>query len=150
VPSGPAPAGLVWDLDPRRIRQALDNLVDNALRFAPPGTEVVLTAWKEKAALVVTVADSGPGFPAEFLPHAFERFRRPDASRSRGEGGAGLGLAIVAAIAAAHGGSASAANRPEGGAVVTLRLPPRWQAGRVLDAGLMGATAPPQAGIATP
>ena len=120
-----APAGLVWDLDPRRVRQALDNLVDNALRFAPSGTEVVLAARQEDAALVVTVADAGPGFPAEYLPHAFERFRRPDASRSRDQGGAGLGLSIVAAIAAAHGGAAVAANRPEGGAMVTLRLPTR-------------------------
>jgi signal transduction histidine kinase len=122
-----APSGLMWDLDSRRIRQALDNLVDNALRFAPSGTEVVLAAWQEEASLVVTVADAGPGFPADYLPHAFERFRRPDASRSRSEGGAGLGLSIVAAIAAAHGGSASAANRLEGGAVVTLRLPSRRQ-----------------------
>jgi signal transduction histidine kinase len=117
------PEGLTWDLDPDRIRQAVDNLLDNGLRFAPPGTNVVLAARIDGADLVLGVEDAGPGFPVDFLPHAFERFRRPDASRSRGDGGAGLGLAIVAAIAAAHGGSAAAANRPEGGASVVLRLP---------------------------
>ena len=73
--------------------------------------------------LVIEVADSGPGFPAEFLPHAFERFARPDSSRARGAGGAGLGLAIVDAIAQAHGGTATAHNRPDGGALVALALP---------------------------
>lgn len=118
-----APVGLTWELDPRWVRQAIDNLVDNALRFAPPGTEVVLAARPEEADLVLSVADGGPGFPPEYVPHAFERFRRPDALRSRGDGGAGLGLAIVSAIATAHGGSATAGNRPGGGAVVTIRLP---------------------------
>jgi signal transduction histidine kinase len=57
------------------------------------------------------------------LPHAFERFRRPDSGRSRDDGGAGLGLAIVQAIVIAHGGTATASNRPEGGAVIRLHLP---------------------------
>ena len=68
-------------------------------------------------------AITGPGFPADFLPHAFERFRRPDSGRARSDGGAGLGLAIVSAIARAHGGRALAGQRPGGGAVVTLELP---------------------------
>jgi signal transduction histidine kinase len=69
------------------------------------------------------VHDNGPGFPDAFLPHAFERFRRPDTGRSRDDGGAGLGLAIVAAICAAHGGRAMAGNKPGGGAIVSLWLP---------------------------
>jgi signal transduction histidine kinase len=70
------------------------------------------------------VSDAGPGFPADFLPHAFERFQRADAARSREHGGAGLGLAIVAAIARGHGGRAEAANLPAGGgAEVRLLLP---------------------------
>jgi signal transduction histidine kinase len=73
--------------------------------------------------LDIEVSDEGPGFPAGFLPHAFERFARPDGSRSRDDGGAGLGLAIVRAIAAAHGGTATAGNNPDGGAVVGLHLP---------------------------
>ena len=73
--------------------------------------------------LAIEVTDKGPGFAPEFLPHAFERFRRPDASRSRSDGGAGLGLAIVEAIAVTHGGTATAWNDPHGGACVRLELP---------------------------
>ncbi len=118
-----APAGLVATLDADRIGEAIDNLVDNALRFAPPGTAIVVSARAAGRGLVIEVADSGPGFPGEFLPHAFERFARPDSSRARGAGGAGLGLAIVDAIAQAHGGTATAHNRPDGGALVALALP---------------------------
>jgi two-component system, OmpR family, sensor kinase len=119
------PAGLVADLDPDRIREAVDNLVDNALRFAPEGTSIVLAARAAGGDLVLEVSDEGPGFPAEFLPQAFERFRRPDSGRARSDGGAGLGLAIVSAIAHAHGGRATAGNRLGGGAIVTLELPGR-------------------------
>jgi two-component system, OmpR family, sensor kinase len=118
-----APAELTATIDPDRIREAIDNLVDNALRFAPAGTQIVISAWAAGPDLMIEVCDRGPGFPAQFLPHAFERFRRPDSGRARSDGGAGLGLAIVSAIAQAHGGRATARNRPEGGAVVTLELP---------------------------
>jgi two-component system, OmpR family, sensor kinase len=118
-----APDELTADLDPDRLGEAIDNLVDNALRFAPAGTTIVLTARVAGDDLAMEVADSGPGFPPEFLPHAFERFARPVAVRAGDDRGAGLGLAIVNAIAAAHGGRATARNRPDGGAVVTLELP---------------------------
>jgi signal transduction histidine kinase len=118
-----APAGLAARLDPDRIREAVDNLVDNALRFAPAGTPIVIAARADGTDLVIEVRDRGLGFPAEFLPRAFERFARPDSGRARSEGGAGLGLAIVSAIARAHGGRATARNQPEGGAVVALELP---------------------------
>jgi signal transduction histidine kinase len=117
--------GTYADVDPDRIRQAVDNLIGNALRFAPRGSVIVLAARAAGGDLEIEVSDDGPGFPAGFLPHAFERFVRPDSGRSRGDGGTGLGLAIVRAIAAAHGGVATAANKPGGGAVVTLRLPAR-------------------------
>ncbi len=117
------PAGLRAEVDPDRIRQAVDNLLDNASRFAPAGSIVVITARAAGSALEIEVTDAGPGFPADFLPHAFERFRRPDGGRARSDGGAGLGLAIVQAIAVAHGGSATAGNRPGGGATVRVRLP---------------------------
>ncbi len=117
------PAGTRACVDPDRIRQAVDNLLGNALRFAPAGSVIVIAAREDGPDLSIEVRDAGPGFPADFLPHAFERFRRPDAGRSRDGGGAGLGLAIVAAIAIAHGGTATARNGPGGGAVVSLRLP---------------------------
>jgi signal transduction histidine kinase len=110
-------------VDADRIRQAVDNLVGNALWFAPRGTVIVLAARATGTDLDIEVRDDGPGFAAGFLPHAFERFARPDSGRSRGDGGAGLGLAIVQAVAAAHGGVATAANQPGGGAVVRLHLP---------------------------
>jgi len=118
-----APADLTADVDPDRIREAVDNLVDNALRFAPPGTVIGLSGRADRANLIIEVCDAGPGFPAGFLPHAFERFRRPDSGRARSDGGAGLGLAIVSAIAQAHGGRATARNLPHGGAAVALELP---------------------------
>ena len=118
-----APAGLRARVDPDWISQAVGNLLANALRFSPRGSVIVLAARASGADLDIEVRDDGPGFPAEFLPHAFERFGRPDSGRSCGEGGAGLGLAIVQAVAMAHGGVAAARNEPGAGAVVTLHLP---------------------------
>jgi two-component system OmpR family sensor kinase len=117
------PPGLTAEVDADRIREAVDNLIDNALRFAPPGTAIEIAAARDGPGVLIEVRDRGPGFPPSFLPRAFERFARPDSGRARSDGGAGLGLAIVSAIARAHGGQASVANRPDGGAVVTLRLP---------------------------
>lgn len=115
-------AGVVLG-DPDQLRQALDNLLTNALRHAPTGGTVTIRLAREAGNAVVEVSDDGPGFPTSFLPVAFERFKRADDARSRLHGGDGLGLAIVAAIMGAHGGTASAANPPTGGAVVTLRWP---------------------------
>jgi hypothetical protein len=113
--------------DATRLRQAVDNLIGNALRHAPPGSTVEVSgrpeAGPDPAGVVIEVRDHGPGFPADFLPHAFERFRRADAARSRAEGGAGLGLAIVDSIIRAHGGWVLAGNHPGGGARVWIELP---------------------------
>jgi hypothetical protein len=84
---------------------------------------VAIAARADSPGLVIEVRDRGPGFPAEFLPHAFERFARPDSGRARSDGGAGLGLAIVSAIARAHSGQATARNLPGGGGAVALELP---------------------------
>jgi two-component system, OmpR family, sensor kinase len=116
-------AELRADLDELRMRQALGNLLDNGLRYVPAGGRVSVAAVRDDGSLRLEVRDDGPGFPAEFLPVAFEAFARPDASRSRPGGGTGLGLAIVAAVAQAHGGTAEAANLPGGGAVVVLSVP---------------------------
>jgi two-component system, OmpR family, sensor kinase len=111
--------GLKVTADQARLEQALANLVDNALRHGRG--EVVLRAERSNGHVELHVCDSGPGFPEEFLPSAFERFSRADEARSRG--GTGLGLAITSAVATAHGGVARAANREQGGADVWLELP---------------------------
>ena len=120
-------AGVRVDADPLRLRQALGNLTDNALRHGA-GT-VTLSARRVPGGVELEVRDEGPGFPPELAARAFERFSRGDDARTRG--GAGLGLAIVAAIARAHGGRARIAEGP--GAAVRLEIP---------DAG--GGDAPPQ------
>ena len=114
-----APEGLGLVADPLRLQQALGNLVDNALRHG--GARVELSAERVNGSVELHVRDDGPGFPAQFVDDAFERFTRADAARGRG--GAGLGLAIVAAIADAHGGAAGARNLPGGGADVWIAVP---------------------------
>jgi two-component system, OmpR family, sensor kinase len=113
--------------DPDRLRQVLDNLIHNAVQHSPAGSTVEVTghlaATNGRQTVIIDVRDHGPGFPPGFLPHAFERFRRADQARGRADGGAGLGLAIVASIAWAHGGRASAANHPDGGALVRVEFP---------------------------
>ena len=109
-----APAGLVLEVDPLRLRQALGNLVDNALRHGEG--EVVLPAGRNGAIDELEVSDPGAGF-GELGESAFERFVRGEGARTGG--GAGLGLAIVRAVAEAHGGSAAAAGR----SAVRLSLP---------------------------
>ena len=111
--------GLALEADPERLEQALTNMVSNALRHAD-GT-VLLRAEEHDGGVEFHVLDQGDGFEPGFLPRAFERFARADSSRSGA--GAGLGLSIVQVIAEAHGGSASAANREDGGADVWLSLP---------------------------
>jgi signal transduction histidine kinase len=118
-----APDDLMVVLDEARIRQAVENMIDNAVRVAPAGTTVSIAAESEDSMVVISVSDSGPGFAPEFIAHAFERFRRADAARARDGASAGLGLAIVHAIAQAHRGRAEARNRPEGGATVSLAVP---------------------------
>lgn len=125
----------VLNADPDRLRQVLDNLLENAARHATQG-EIALIADRptrppnerpdgqpDGHSVRIAVRDHGPGFPPEFLPHAFERFRRADDARARTDGGTGLGLTIAAAIIGAHGGTIAAANHPDGGAVITLTLP---------------------------
>lgn len=119
-----APPGLAINVDALRMQQAIDNLIDNALAYTPPGGRIDVSAKLDGAQeLVLEVADSGVGFPATFIESAFDPFTRADSGRSRRNGGAGLGLAIVMGVAKAHGGTAVADNRADGGAVVTLRIP---------------------------
>jgi two-component system OmpR family sensor kinase len=109
--------------DEDRLRQALNNLLSNALVHTPAGTDITMRLSKDDGYAVVSVEDAGPGLDAEALEHAFDRFWRSDTSRSRDTGGVGLGLAIVDAVARNHSGSVTAENRPSGGATFIVRLP---------------------------
>ncbi|MEU3986058.1 HAMP domain-containing sensor histidine kinase [Streptomyces sp. NPDC026672] len=111
------------DADPVRMRQALGNLVSNALRHTPAGGTVSLAARRDGERVVFTVTDTGSGIAADDLPHVFERFWRAEKSRSRRTGGSGLGLPIVRHLMAAHGGTADVTSEPGRGASFTLRLP---------------------------
>lgn len=103
----------VANSDRLRTRQILDNLLDNAIRFAPSGTAVTVRALGHEGATFLEVEDQGPGLPPEVREKVFQRFYRVDESRQRETGGAGLGLAIVQALARAQGLSLELESRPE-------------------------------------
>ncbi|MGW3556101.1 ATP-binding protein [Streptomyces sp. NPDC000963] len=112
--------GIRARLDPRRFDVVVANLVGNALRHG--GTPVTVELYAEGDVLVTEVADRGPGIDPEVLPHVFDRFYKADRARTRSEG-SGLGLAITLENVRLHGGTVTAANRPGGGAVFTVRTP---------------------------
>lgn len=109
--------------DPAKLHDAVRNLVENAVAYAPPHTSIELASVRDGDRLVVTVSDEGPGIPEKDLVRIFERFYRVDRARSRESGGTGLGLSIVKHIVALMGGEVKAANRQSGGAVFEIRLP---------------------------
>ena len=104
------------------IRQLISNLVDNAIKFTEEG-EVVVAVRHEPGIARISVSDTGIGISSEAAERLFDRFFRGDPSHSRAIEGTGLGLAIVRSIARVHGGTVSAAARPEGGSVFTVALP---------------------------
>jgi len=110
-------------LDPAWFRQALDNLVDNAVRHTPDGGRVDVFTARRDGATVLVVEDTGPGFSETSLASAFEPFARAGEGASGGQPSTGLGLAVVRTIAEAHGGRVWAENRPGGGARVTMSIP---------------------------
>ncbi|MEU2779728.1 HAMP domain-containing sensor histidine kinase [Streptomyces sp. NPDC007162] len=121
----PAPGALRGRVDPRRLDVVVANLVGNALRHGARPVTLRLYDGGARGGVrlaVIEVLDSGPGIPDDVLPHVFERFYKSDAARTRTEG-SGLGLAITAENVRVHGGTVEAANRPEAGAVFTVRLP---------------------------
>jgi len=121
------PGDAEFEADPRRLEQALGNLVENALQH---GAGVIhLSAQADDGHVLLRVRDEGPGFPPEFIAVAFERFARAD--HARGRRGSGLGLSIVQVIARAHGGDAHAANGPGGGAELSIDLPVAGSPARV-------------------
>jgi heavy metal sensor kinase len=105
------------------LRQALLNLVDNAIKYAPEGTTVLVRVGQDSRGAFVEVQDQGPAISAEHRARIFERFYRVDGSRSREMGGTGLGLALVKGTAEAHGGSVELDGKPGGGNTFRLVLP---------------------------
>lgn len=120
---GPVTAVMVSG-DEHNLRQVLNNLINNALRYTPSGSPIEVAVGIAGDRAVLRVTDHGPGVPAESRERIFERFYRADASRNSADGGSGLGLAIVAAIVAAHGGEVGVTGTdPAPGATFTVRLP---------------------------
>jgi len=117
----PADAAYV-DADPGKLHDILRNLVENAVNYSPPQSDICLSAERHDGTVHVVVADSGPGIPPNDLARVFERFYRVDKSRS-GPGGTGLGLSIVKHLMELHGGQVFVANRPDGGAVFRMVFP---------------------------
>jgi two-component system OmpR family sensor kinase len=127
----------IVDGDEPRLRQVIGNLVNNALTHTPDGTPVRVKIGRGTLpaeagaepgaepvpAVVLDVADDGPGMSADQAQRVFERFYRADAARNRASGGTGLGLAIVAGLVAAHGGSVSVQTGPGEGADFQVKLP---------------------------
>ncbi|WP_457426902.1 response regulator [Roseateles sp. P5_E7] len=110
--------------DASRIQQVLWNLLGNALKFSPAGSEITLKLRAEDGGVAVTVGDQGQGIAADFLPFVFDRFAQSDASSNRQHGGLGLGLAIVKNLVESHGGHVSVASGGRGlGAQFSFWLP---------------------------
>lgn len=115
------PVVILGDHD--RLRQIVDNLLSNIRAHTPAETPAHIAVGRANGDAVIEVADEGPGMSRDDLDRIFERFYRPDASRSRSRGGVGLGLSIVAAVAEAHGGRVEAESQPGRGATFRILLP---------------------------
>lgn len=109
--------------DRARVKQAVVNLLDNAIKYTPTNGQVHLSVWAQNGLAFLEVTDSGPGISESALPHVFERFYRADQLNGRDLEGAGLGLSIVQSVATAHGGAVQIENATHGGCRVTISLP---------------------------
>lgn len=116
---------VVVHADPARLRQALGNLVSNAIRHTPAGGSVSVTVSGSTDAPTITVTDTGPGIAPEHLPHIFDRLYRAAPSRSRATGSSGLGLAITKHLVETHDGRLEVTSSPGKGSTFTIRLPPQ-------------------------
>jgi signal transduction histidine kinase len=115
--------GVVVSGDYDALKRAVSNLLENAVRYAPPGSRVRLAVGSERSRAWVSVSDEGPGLAPEDQRRVFDRFWRADKGRSRAEGGTGLGLAIVRQIANSHGGEVQLQSRVGVGSTFTIWLP---------------------------
>lgn len=109
--------------DPQRLEQVVGNLLDNALRFAPNGSQIAISVFQAGQSIQIDVMDEGPGVPDADLALIFNRFWREEKARTRSGGGSGLGLAIAKQLIEAQGGTIRAFNRPEGGLRIQSELP---------------------------
>ncbi|WP_116947593.1 sensor histidine kinase [Jiangella endophytica] len=122
-----APSAVVADVDPVRLRQALGNLVANAVQYSGTGSTVLVRVSHDIVSdeVVLAVRDDGPGIAPEHLEHLFDRFYRTDTSRTRATGGSGLGLAITKHLVEAHDGTVTVSSMVGAGSTFTVRLPVR-------------------------
>ncbi len=112
------------DGDTTRLEQITSNLIDNALKYTPPGGRIEVRTWTENDDVVLSVRDSGVGIAADLLPHVFDVFVQGSSTLDRAQGGLGIGLSLVRRLAELHGGSIAADSKgPGGGSTFTLRLP---------------------------
>jgi CheY-like chemotaxis protein len=118
-------ASPVWvDGDAERLEQIVSNLLDNAIKFSPPGAKVTVTVKQEGDAAVLVVSDDGEGIAPDLIGRVFDLFVQGERGIDRGKGGMGIGLALVKMLAGMHGGTAAAASAGPGqGATFTVRLP---------------------------
>jgi len=106
-----------------RLRQVIDNLLNNARMHTPAGSRIDMSVTRNGSSAELVIADNGPGIPVDDQRHIFERFWRADRSRTRNTGGTGLGLAIVQSLVQAHGGTVRLESEPGKGATFTIHLP---------------------------
>ncbi|WP_436530545.1 HAMP domain-containing sensor histidine kinase [Actinoplanes sp. HUAS TT8] len=118
-----APGPIQVHADPGRIRQALGNLLSNAIRYTDAGGKIEVRVARDPLTAILTVTDTGVGMSAAEVSRVFDRFWRADPARQRATGGSGLGLTITRRIVEDHGGSVSATSRPGLGSTFTIRLP---------------------------
>lgn len=118
-----APAPVTITGDDTRLRQAVGNLMRNALVHTPAETPIEVALATRDGVATMSVIDHGPGLKPDDAGRVFEPFYRADQSRSRDSGGAGLGLSIVAAVVDAHGGKVKVNDTPGGGATFEVELP---------------------------
>jgi signal transduction histidine kinase len=131
--------------DPRRTVQVLINLLSNASKYGPDDAEIEVSAAVEGAWVRVSVADAGPGVPAEHRQHLFLRFAHPPSANDKAQVGVGLGLSVVKAVVEAHGGQTGVEERPAGGSIFWFTLP---RAGALLAEGALPTEGtPPMEGV---
>jgi two-component system sensor histidine kinase BaeS len=122
------------DADPDRLRQIVQNLVENAVRYTPAGGEIQVSMQADDADVRLVVSDTGVGVAAADLPYIFRHFYRADQSRARSSGGTGLGLAIVKSLVEAHGGRVAVDSAVGRGSTFTVTFPRRQEAAKAQEA----------------